>query len=163
MSLAEETRAAVRARPFLLEGLRAGIVNYAAAARAVDVAEDTDAVATALRRYADRLPGLDAEAREARVTMHGGLSPDADDPLLSVGDVDYGEDGGPLTAVLATGEVGAGTLAHVLGVLAGNGVEAEAAGAVDGSLVVVVERRDGPAAVRHVETALETAPAKTTV
>lgn len=163
MSLAEETRAAVRARPFLLDGLRAGVVNYAAAARAIDVAEDTEAVATALRRYADRLPALDAEARQARVTMHGGLSPDADDPLLFVGDVGYGEDDGPFTAVLASGEVDAGTLAHVLGVFAGNGVEVEAAGAAEGSLVVLVERRDGPAAVRHVEAALETAPAKTTV
>lgn len=163
MSLAEETRAAVRDRPFLLDGLRAGVLNYSAAARAIGVAEDTDAVATALRRYADRLPPLELDARDARVTMQGGLSADADDPLLSVGDVAVGEGDGDLTAVLAVGGVDAGLLAHVIGVLGANGVGVVAAGAADGTLVVVVERRHGAAAVRHVEAALETAPTTTTI
>ena len=48
MSLAAETRAAVRARPWLLEALRAGVVNYAAAAESLDVDGDTDSIATAL-------------------------------------------------------------------------------------------------------------------
>lgn len=164
MSLAAETRAAVRARPFLLEGLRAGVVNYAAAARALDVAEDTEAVATALRRFAERLPGREVSARRVRVTMHGGLGTGADEPLLSVGDVSVGEaEDGSLTGVLATGSVDPAGLAHVLGVLAANSVDPAAAGVAGDALLVVVDRRDGPAAVRCVETALSAVPEKTTV
>ena len=164
MSLAAETREAVRARPFLLEGLRAGVVNYAAAARALDVADDTEAVATALRRFAERLPEHEVGERRTRVTMHGGLSEDAESPLLAVGDVGIGEgEDGSLTGVLATGDVDASALAHALGVLAANGVDVRAAGVAGESLVVVVERRDGPSALRAVETALEAVPAKTTV
>lgn len=196
MSLAAETRAAVRARPFLLEGLRAGVVNYAAAARTLDVAEDTEAVATALRRFAERLPEREAGGRRARVTMHGGLvavdsGADAGAPLLSVGgrgfveagkgDGDAGGDGGggadagagrdgsestgdgPLTGVLATGEVDPAALAHALGVLAAEGVAARAAGVAGESMLVVVDRRDGPATVRAVEAALDAVPEKTTL
>ena len=168
MSLAAETREAVRARPFLLEGLRAGVVNYAAAARHLGVADDTEAVATALRRFAERLPEREVGERRARVTMHGDLAPDGPDeaePLLSVGGVGFadGDGRGSLTGILATGEVDAAALGHVLGVLAAEGVDVEAAGVAGDSLVVVVERRDGPAALRGVESALETVPAKTTL
>ncbi|MFT4958602.1 MAG: hypothetical protein ACI9EZ_001934, partial [Halobacteriales archaeon] len=55
MSLAERTREAARARPFLVEGLRAKVVNYTAAARFLDVDGEVDAVATALRRYGEGL------------------------------------------------------------------------------------------------------------
>lgn len=182
MSLAAETRDAVRARPFLLEGLRAGVVNYAAAARALSVADDTEAVATALRRFAERLPEREVGERRARVTMHGGLDvvevegassgagdgvDDVDEPLLTVGGLAVGEaddeSDGSVTAVLATGDVDAAALAHALGVLAANGVDVDAAGVAGESLVVVVARRDGPAALRGVETALSAVPAKTTV
>jgi len=165
MSLAAETREAVRARPFLLEGLRAGVVNYAAAARALDVAEDTEAVATALRRFGERLPPRETDDRKARVTMHGGLAADAGEPLLSLGGAAIGEgdEGGPLTGVLATGDVDPSALAHVLGVLAANGVEARAAGVAGESMLVVVDRRDGPKTVQCVEAALDAVPAKTTL
>ena len=164
MSLAAETREAVRARPFLLEGLRAGVVNYAAAARALGVAEDTEAVATALRRFGERLPPRETDDRRARVTMHGGLSTDAEEPMLAVGEAGVGEgDDGSLTGVLATGDVDPSALAHALGVLAANGVEARAAGVAGESMLVVVDRRDGPATVQAVETALDAVPEKTTV
>ena len=168
MSLAAETREAVRRRPFLLEGLRAGVVNYAAAARALDVADDTEAVATALRRFAERLPEHEVGERRARVTMHGALEsvdPAGAEPLLSVGGVGFGEGdgGGSMTGVLATGDVDAAALGHVIGVLAAEGIDVEAAGVAGESLVVVVERRDGPGALRCVETALEAVPAKTTL
>lgn len=163
MSLAAETREAVRARPFLLEGLRAGVVNYAAAARALGVAEDTEAVATALRRFAETLDEREASARAVRVTMQGGVERGSDDPLLAVGDVRFGEGDGSLTAVLVTGEVDVDALSHALGVLAANDVAVVAAGVGDGALVVLVDRRDGPEALRRVETALEAVPTKTTV
>lgn len=173
MSLAAETREAVRARPFLLEALQAGVVNYAAAARALDVADDTEAVATALRRFAERLPEREVAERRGRVTMHGGLERldppeiDLEEALLSVGGARFGEadcgGGGSLTGVLATGDVDPAALAHALGVLAANSVEVDAAGVAGESLVVVVDRRDGPAALRGVETALEAVPAETTL
>lgn len=163
MSLAAETREAVRARPFLLEGLRAGVVNYAAAARALSVAEDTEAVATALRRFAETLDGRETAERAVRVTMQGGVARGGDEPLLAVGDVGFGGGDGSLTAVLATGEVDADALAHALGVLAANDVAVVAAGVGDEVLVVLVDRRDGPEALRRVEAALGSVPTKTTV
>lgn len=163
MSLAADTRAAVRVRPYLLEALRAGVVNYAAAARRLDVAEDTEAVATALRRFGERLPARETEERRARVTMHAGLEPAGDEPLLAVGDLALGPGDGDRTGVLATGDVDPGALATVLPVLEANDVAVEAAGVAGESLVVVVPRRDGPAAVQHVEAALAAVPAKATV
>lgn len=89
MSLAAETREAVRARPFLYAALRAGVVNYSAAAAwlAEDAGLDgggdlegdgglddgVEAVATALRRFREELPTYDTDERSARVTMRGGV------------------------------------------------------------------------------------------
>lgn len=163
MSLAAETRAAVRARPFLFEALRAGVVNYAAAARAIDVADDTEAVSTALRRYAERLPPRETEARRARVTMHGGLAVEGADPVLSVGDAGFGDGGGDLTGVIATGDVDCPALARVLGVLDAHDIEPTAAGVASQALIVVVARRDGPETVHRVEEALAAVPTKATL
>ncbi|UIO99293.1 hypothetical protein Hbl1158_12240 [Halobaculum sp. CBA1158] len=86
MTVAEETREAVRERPFLLDALRAGVVNYAAAASLLDLDADADAVATALRRFGDDLRDERAARGDAvtadgdptadggaRVTMHRGV------------------------------------------------------------------------------------------
>ena len=54
MSLASDTRDAVRRRSFLHAALAAGVVNYTAAARYLDVGEE-EAVVAALRRYAEEL------------------------------------------------------------------------------------------------------------
>jgi hypothetical protein len=163
-NLAAETRRAARAHPFLAAALRAGVVNYAAAARFLDVEGDPEAVATALRRYAEDLPGYATEGRGARVTMQSGLSKDAtgdgdESPLLSVNGSGYAADGGSLTGVLATGDVDAPALRAVLGRLDAADVTPEAAAVAGGALVVVVGRRDGPDAVRAVEAALEAVPA----
>ncbi|MFW6317667.1 MAG: DUF7523 family protein, partial [Halorubrum sp.] len=87
MSLAAETRRAVAEHPFLLAALRAGVVNFTAAARFLEVDGETDAVATALRRYADDLPAYETASREARVTMQSGIGPveSLEDALLAVG------------------------------------------------------------------------------
>ena len=73
MTLAADTRAAVRRRPFLHEALRAGVLNYAAAARLLDVEGEQSAVVAALRRYAETLSPYDETARDVRVTMRSGL------------------------------------------------------------------------------------------
>ncbi|PSQ13721.1 hypothetical protein BRD02_11875 [Halobacteriales archaeon QS_8_69_73] len=156
MTVAAETREAVRDHPFLETALRAGVVNYTAAARFLDVGEE-EAVAAALRRYAadhDHAP----PDRRASVSMRSGVGTvdaDADDGgLLSVGGTAFAADGGDHTAVLAEGDVGAAALADVLGRLRTAGVGVEAAAAADGTLAVVVGRRDGADAVRAVEAAL---------
>lgn len=159
MSLAGDARAAVRERPFLLEAMRAGAVNYSAAARLLDVGDDEAAVATALRRYAERLPGRSVEARMASVRMQSGLGPAADgEALLAVAGEGFAIGTGDLTGVLASGEVDPAALGHALGRLGAAGVAPVAAGVAGEAMCVVVERRDGPRAVRAVEAALDAVP-----
>ncbi|WP_224447065.1 DUF7523 family protein [Haloprofundus salilacus] len=166
MSLAADTREAVRERPFLLNALRAGVVNYAAAASSLDLDGDTDAIATALRRYAEELSPPEIEARDARVTMKRGVGiVDAEEAeaaeatdegaLLTLGGRVVVADAGLQTAVLATGEVDADALTTVLGRLQAAEVSVDAAATAGESLLVVVERRDGVNALRVVESALE--------
>jgi hypothetical protein len=155
MSLAAATRDAVRERPFLYDALRAGVVNYTAAARTLDVEGDTDAVATALRRFAEELPDGPAHDSEARVSMQSGLGRvDGGDALLTVGDTRLGEGAGSLTGIVASGDLEPAGLGAVLGRLRGADIAVEAAGVGDETLVVVVQRRDGPDALRVVEAAV---------
>lgn len=165
MSLAAETRAAVRARPWLLAALRAGVVNYAAAAASLGVEGDADAVATALRRFEDDLPTLEADARDVTVRMRSGVGlvgADAEagsdtagtEPLASVGGERILQGGGRLTAILVDGDVDAGALSAVVDRLDAENVVVDAAGVVGDHLVVVVPRSDGANALRLVEDAL---------
>jgi hypothetical protein len=190
MSLAAEAREAARAEPFLHRALEAGVVNYRAAAAYLDLDGDPDAVATALRRYAEELDPPTARAVGAPVRMQSGVGlagTDTDtggDPKTTGGTAedgpgaDSGSDaesepgevvvavgdrrvvrGGDMTAVRADGEVDAAALAHVLARLRATSVLVDAAGVVDGELVVVVPRRQGATALRTVEEALEAVPA----
>jgi hypothetical protein len=158
-SLAARTRAAARETPFLVEALAAGVVNYTAAARflapAIDGDPGEDAVATALRRFADDLD-RSAGDRDASVRMESGvgLVEDPADGLLAVGGVGVVPGEGRHTALVAGGDVDPGALGAVLGRLSTAGVDPVAAGVADGSLVVAVERRDGADALRVVEAAL---------
>lgn len=156
MTLAAETRAAVRARPFVYDALRAGVVNYTALARYLDVGDET-AVAAALRRYAEALPPPSSAIGEARVSMQGGLgeTDDRADALLVVGPIVLAPGAGDDTAIQAAGDVDPGILGLVLRRLAVAEVPVVAAGAVAGSLLVVVERRAGADALRLVEAVLD--------
>ncbi|NHN58621.1 MULTISPECIES: hypothetical protein [Halorussus] len=164
MSLAEDTRDTARRRPFLLAALRAGVVNYTAAARYLsgDVDGDIESIATALRRFAESLPDPDPESRTAAVSMKSGLGETEEpaDALLAVGGTALAPDAGSLTGVVATGDVDARALAHVLWRLDAAGVDVRAAGVAGDGLAVAVERRDGPDAVRVVEDALDAVPAE---
>jgi len=155
MSLAAATREAVRKRPFLYDALRAGVVNYTAAARTLDIEGDTDAVATALRRFADELDEDPTHERRASVSIQSGLGR-ADDgaALLVVGDTRLAEGGGSLTGIVGSGDVSAAALGDVLGRLRAADIGVEAAGVGDETLVVVVARRGGPDALRVVEGAV---------
>lgn len=154
MTVAADAREAVREHPFLETAIRAGVVNYSAAARFLDVGE-VEAVTAALRRYAEELDDYESPARRASVSMRSGVGPvDGDDGLLVVGETAFAADSGDCTAVVASGDVDADALADVLARLRTAEVVVEAAAGADGTLVVVVGRRDGANAVRAVEDAL---------
>lgn len=154
MTVASEAREAVRREPFLHAALRAGVLNYTAAARYLDVG-DEEAVAAALRRYAADLPAPEGHQGGTRIDMRSGLGACApDDALLTVGDASFGPGGGELTAIVATGDVSAAGLGDVLARLSVEEVDVTAAGARDGHLAVVVARRAGIDALRYVEDAL---------
>ncbi|WP_049984399.1 hypothetical protein [Halorubrum sp. BV1] len=171
MSLAADAREAVRERPFLRDALRAGVVNHSAAAAWLaadaDLDGDADAVATAIRRFRTELPAYETAARDVTVSMQSGVTVVHDydgeerptDALLRLGDVALA-DGGSQTAILATGDVDAAALATALRRLAAADVRPAAAAVVGDSLVVAVERRDGPTAVRIVESALAAVPSE---
>ncbi|WP_239642033.1 DUF7523 family protein [Natrinema versiforme] len=159
MSLAAETRRAVDRRPFLRTALRAGVVNYTAAARSLPVEGETDAIATALRRYADELPARETDSRDVRVRMESGVGrleeEDRDDALVTIGGASFGPRDGDSTAIVATGEVDAAAAAAVLERLGIEGIAPDAAAVADGTLVVVVDRLAAATALRTVEDALE--------
>lgn len=151
MSLAADTRAAVRAEPFLFDALRAGVVNYAGLARDLDLEGDDDAIAAALRRFAEELDPPDPPERSVRVRMESGLAPAERSPLFVVGGLGYEVGGGDRTGVIASGELDPAALERVLGLLRVNDVAVDAAGVTDETLLVVVPRRDGPEALRTIE------------
>jgi hypothetical protein len=165
MSLAADARDAVRANPFLLDALRAGVVNHTAAADFLALDGDREAVAAALRRFAADLDGYETSERDVRVTMQsrvgvvdggadgGSDAADDDDRLLTLGGTAVA-DGGAETAVLATGEVDTAGLRAVLDRLAAADVAVSAAAVAGDTLLVVVGRRDGANALRLVEDAL---------
>ncbi|MFA9415662.1 hypothetical protein [Natrinema sp. HArc-T2] len=160
MSLAAETRRAVDRRPFLRTALRAGVVNYTAAARSLAVDGETDAIATALRRYADELPAHETDSRDVRVRMESGIGPlegatDDADALVTVGGQAFGPVGSDRTAIVAAGDVDAVALATVLARLTVEELSPTAAGVAGDAMVIVVERREGANALRAVEDALE--------
>lgn len=160
MSLAKDTRRAVRARPWLLSALRAGVVNYAAAARSLDIGAEPDAVATAIRRFEERLPPLDAGSHDARVTMDRDAANATD---LAASLLAASKDSSDAVAVVTvSGDVDTQVLQHCLGCLHAVGIDVHATAAVDDRLVLLVPRRTAPDTVRTVEVALATVPGSTT-
>lgn len=160
MSLAERTREAARDHPFLIDALRADVVNYSAAARFLGVEGDREAVATALRRFADDLPAYERSERDARVTMQrrvGIVEAPHPDSLLRLGDVGVAPDG-RFTAIAADGDVAADDLGAVCRRLAADGIAVEAVAGVEGRLTVVVDGDDAVDALRIVEAAVEAVP-----
>ena len=149
MSVAERTRNAVCANPFLHDALAAGVVNYTAAARYLDVGKE-EAVVAALRRYAE---GLTAEqpAAQAQVRVESGLGPNEGEPLLQVGETGFTPGEGSLTGVLATGSLSLAAFRQLLGRCDTADLTVHAAGFTGDAAIVVVERRDGPETLQLAE------------
>jgi hypothetical protein len=156
MSLAAETRDAVRNQPFLYDALRAGVLNYAAAARELDVDGDEEAIAAALGRFEAELPdpGSDGRGSAPTVRMESGLEKSDGDAFFHFAGTGFAPGSGPFTGVLATGDVDAGALETALGVLRTGELPVEAAGIAGDAMLVVVERGDGPDALRAIEDVL---------
>jgi hypothetical protein len=156
-SVAEQTRDAVRARPFLHEALRAGVVNYQAAAELLDLGADEGTVAAALRRYAADMSRRPRESRRVRVTVRRNVAvaETGEDGLCGVGDASV-VDGGDATAFVATGDVDGASLVTVLARLDVEGVSVLAAAVAADGLVVVVDA--GTRTLAVVEDALEAVP-----
>lgn len=160
MSLAAQTREAVDEYPFLVDAIRAGVCNYTAAARFLDVSHEIDAVATALRRYGEDLPRFETAERDVRVTMRSGMTEVSDptDAVVLVGDVGLGPDGGDRTAILVDGAIDADGFAATLERLEIADVDVEAGGFGDATAAFVVGRRDGANALRVVERSFDAVP-----
>ena len=113
MSLAADTREAVRQRPVLYDALRAGVVNYTAAAETLDIDGDREAIATALRRFTESLSENADEPtdRSLTVRMDRSVDPDELDAVPSTVETAGVDDA--VTAVRARGAVDAEMLATV--------------------------------------------------
>ena len=162
MSLAAETREAVRNRPVLFEALRAGVVNYTAAADSLDVDGDREASATALRRFAGDLDEPKSGDRSITVRLHSAIEIVDTEALLAVDGAGLAisndaSDGSPAidadgqTAVRVTGDVDAQLLSAVVARLRVAEIPVDAAGSTSEAMVVIVPRRDGPTAVQLIE------------
>ncbi|MFC3959894.1 DUF7523 family protein [Halovivax cerinus] len=161
MSLAAATRDAVDERPFLADALRAGLCNFTAVARFLDVDGDVEAVATALRRYAEELQPYETGSRSVRVTMESGIEPvdEPSDAILQVGETSLGTGRGDRTAIVATGAVDAASVAHAMERCRVAEIALTAVSFVDDTAAVfVVGRRDGANALREIEASFADAP-----
>ncbi|MFB6268158.1 MAG: hypothetical protein ABEI31_10895 [Halodesulfurarchaeum sp.] len=156
-SLAAETRAAVDARPFLKEALRAGVLNVAAAARYLDLEGEQEAIATALRRYAEDLDPPERRERAIRVRMERRV---ADvEALLAVdgeapGATEIARDGDSSpdpTAIIASGDVDPRFVATVLARFADESLSLIGVGVTADCAVFVVPNGSGSTALRFVE------------
>lgn len=155
MSLAEETRTAVHRRPYLLTALREGIVNYAAAARTLGLSEDTEAVATALRRYAEQLPPATTESRHTRVSMRTNLDDLQEADLLNLTTQTNTLQHDAHTGVIVEGDVDAIVLEQSLAILHANQIKISAAGVAGDQMVLILDRQDAAHAIRLVEEVLD--------
>ncbi|WP_336328004.1 DUF7523 family protein [Halovenus sp. HT40] len=148
MTLAEQAREAACEYPFIHDALEAGVLNYSAAARFLDIG-DEEAVAAALRRYGEEL-SYDADETDVRVTMETGLGR-GEGGLLTVGETGFVSGEGTLTAILVSGAVSIRLFRRVLARCETADIEVRGSGYDPEAILVVVQRRDGPDALRLVE------------
>jgi len=149
MTLAEQARKAASEHPFIRDALEAGVLNYSAAARFLDIG-DEEAVAAALRRYGEELTREQPET-DVRVTMETGLGRSEGDGLLAIGNAEFVPGAGSLTAISVSGSCSVRLFRRILGRCETADVEILAAGCSNDGIVVVVARQNGPDALRLIE------------
>ncbi len=148
-SIAAKTRRAIDQRPSLRHALRAGVLNYTAAARLLEIDGDTGAVASALRRYASELPPLGSRDHSIRVRMERDVSPEA----LTLFDTHPGDEN--LTAITLEGTLDPTVFARVLSSISAGDVTVKGAGQLEDQGVVLVADADASRALRLVEAAID--------
>lgn len=92
----------------MLDALRAGVVNYSAAARHLSVEGDEESIATALRRYADELDTEPAPDRRASVRLRRGVGLAADSDVDAGGDAAIDDGDAAVDDAAADGDAAAG-------------------------------------------------------
>lgn len=155
MTLAEQAREAAREHPFIHDALEAGVLNYSAAARFLDIGDEAP-VGAALRRYGEEL-SYDSPPDDVRVSMKTGLGRDSGAGLLSVDGTGFLPGEGSLTGILVSGSVSIRLFRRMLGRCEAENLEVHAAGFTESAALVVVGRRDGPDALRYIESVCDSA------
>lgn len=105
MSTAAAARRAIRAHPFLLAALRAGVLNYSAAARFLEL-DDVEAGAAALRRLGNEETEVGPREPELRIRIERDVPAALADSLES--------DQADLRAIVATGSIASMTVARIV-------------------------------------------------
>jgi len=158
-----------RARPFVLDALRAGVLNHsAAAAWLADEAGldgDPDAIATALRRFREELSDYATADRAASVSMRSrwGSSTATASKTPTPSSASVAQRSSRRVVTPRFSQLGRSTLRRSRRSSAGFAaadVAVEAAGVAGETLVVVVGRRDGAIAVRIAEASLAVVPSQ---
>jgi|TARA_Y100000817_G_scaffold307468_1_gene293978 hypothetical protein len=139
MSLAAITRREVRKTPYLYDAIRAGIVNYSAAARMLDLEGQDTAVSVSLQRLNKELPPLEMARIDANIT----ISSDEINQQVKI---------------VVEGPVDAKILSHFILVCHMNEIQIIEASISMGEIQIVVEWKEGPNALRIIERALESIP-----
>ena len=136
MSLAAITRRAVRKTPYLYDALRAGIVNYSAAARMLNLEGQDAAISVSLQRLSKELPPLEVASIDANITISS-------------------DETKQRAKIVIEGPVDAKALSHLILVCHMNEIRIIEASVVRGEIDIVVEWKDGPNSLRLIERALE--------
>ena len=140
MSLAAITRREVRKTPYLYDAIRAGIVNYSAAARMLDLEGQDAGVSASLQRLSKELRPLEMVRIDANITISS-------------------DETKQQAKVAVEGPVDAKILSHLILVCHMNGICIIEASILMGEIEIVVEWKDGPNSLRLIERALESIPA----
>lgn len=154
MSLASRTRDTVKKYPCIHEALRTGVINYSAAARFLPVSGDTEAIASALRRYAEELPDPTPKPRDISITMHTSYP----DQLTGLpAEIPEPSDEGPVTWLCVSGDITPVLVGSVLLGCKIHEIPVLAVTATDGTAVLSVPRSAGAAALRCMENVIDPA------
>lgn len=151
MSLASQTRETVKNHPCIHEALRAGVINYSAAARFLPIAGDTEAIASALRRYEEQLASPTTQSRDVSISMHSSYpSEQAGFSEENPSDIDTET----VTWLCVSGNISPAFVGSLLLGCKSHEIPIHAVSANEGTAVICVPRSTGAAALRCIENVL---------
>lgn len=151
MSLASRTRETIQNFPCIHEALRVGVINYSAAARFLPVAGDTEAIASALRRYENHLSGPANQSRDISISMHSSY-PSEQAGLTE--ETPYDTDTETVTWLCVSGDISPTVVGSLLLGCKSHDIRVNAVSANEGHAVICVPRSSGTSALRCIESVL---------